>query len=191
MTRLFLEIKNITLCAEPSFLILLYFCGRIYFFCVLNTITRRFFIAPWFTASRWTRRGCCRLLLSGCWSCLSEFINCVRAPRTLFHILWMWLWTCWTCILIWSYLCLLVCWSGSELVVCVFWLHTFECDCLAHNRFFFVIIWCVFMCTRESVVKLFDFDISESTWLEFTFKARYISLSAFKLKEFWRGSSKS
>ncbi len=37
---LFFEISNITLCAEPSFFILLYFLCRIYFFCVLNTITR-------------------------------------------------------------------------------------------------------------------------------------------------------
>ena len=34
MTRLFLEIKNITLCAEPSFFILLYFlCKNLLFLC--------------------------------------------------------------------------------------------------------------------------------------------------------------
>jgi len=39
MTRLFLEIKNITLCAEPSFFICYIFCGRIHFFCALNIVT--------------------------------------------------------------------------------------------------------------------------------------------------------
>ncbi len=39
MTRLFLEIKNITLRAEPSFFILLYFLCKNLLFCVLNTIT--------------------------------------------------------------------------------------------------------------------------------------------------------
>jgi len=36
---LFFEINNITLCAEASFFILLYFLCRIYLFCGLNTIT--------------------------------------------------------------------------------------------------------------------------------------------------------
>jgi hypothetical protein len=39
MTRLFLEIKNITLCAEPSFFILSYFLCKNLLLCVLNTIT--------------------------------------------------------------------------------------------------------------------------------------------------------
>ncbi len=55
MTRLFLKIKNITLCAaNQAFLFCYIFCVRIYFFCVLNTITRR---------------GCCswRRRAAGCW----------------------------------------------------------------------------------------------------------------------------
>ena len=48
MTRLFLEIKNIALCAEPSaFLFCYIFCVRIHFFCVLSTITLVAAVVAW------------------------------------------------------------------------------------------------------------------------------------------------